>query len=80
MKNFAPYVRVYGHTRTKMILAANSIEKSKNEDRTLITKTQDLSDDILFDFRLRCFQLPVSENSPLPVLRCRPEVEKYLIQ
>ena len=28
-------------------------EKSKNEDRTLITKTHELSDEILFDFRFR---------------------------
>ena len=62
MKNFAPYVIVYGHTRTKMVLAATRLEKSKNEDGTLITKTNELSNEILFDFRLRCFQLPVSEK------------------
>ena len=62
MKIFAPYVIVYGHIRSKMILAADRIEKSRNEDRTLITKTHKLSDEILFDFRLRCFQLPVSEK------------------
>ena len=74
MKIFAPYVLVYGHTRTKMILAADRIEKSKNEDRTLITKTHELSDEILFDFRLRCFQLPVSEKQPTSGLGSIPEV------
>ena len=64
MKIFAPYVTVYGHTRTKMILATTRIEKSKNEDTTLITKTDELSDEIFFDFRFRCFQLPVSEKQP----------------
>ena len=64
MKIFAPYVTVYGHTQTKMILAANRFEKSKNEDRTLITKTDELSDEIFFDFRFRSFQLPVSEKQP----------------
>ena len=62
MKIFAPYVTVYGHTRTKMILAATRFEESKNEDTTLITKTDELSDEIFFDFRFRCFQLPVSEK------------------
>ena len=53
LKIFAPYVTVYGHTRTKMVLAATRFEKSKNEDRTLITKTHGLSDEIFFDFRFR---------------------------
>ena len=47
-----------------MILAADRIEKSKNEDGTFITKTHELSDEILFDFRLGRFQLPVSEKQP----------------
>ena len=64
LKIFAPYVTVYGHTRTKMVLAATRFEKSKNEDRTLITKTHGLSDEIFFDFRFRCFQLPVFEKQP----------------
>merc|ERR1711917_18387 len=64
LKIFAPYVIVYGHTRTKMILAATRFEKSKNEDRTLITETDELSDEIFFDFRLGYFQLPVSEKQP----------------
>ena len=64
MKIFAPYVIVYGHTRTKMVLAATRLEKSKNEDRTLITKTDELSDEIVFDFRFGCFQLPVFEKQP----------------
>ena len=64
MKIFAPYVIVYGHIRSKMILAADRIVKSRNEDRTLITKTHKLSDEILFDFRLGRFQLPVSEKQP----------------
>ena len=73
MKNFAPYVIVYGHTRTKMVLAATRLEKSKNEDRTLITKTDELSDEIIFNFRF-------SKNSQLPVFRFRPEVEMYPMQ
>ena len=55
LKTFAPYGRVYRQTRTKMILAATRFEKSKNEDSTFITKTRELSDEILFDFRLRTF-------------------------
>ena len=64
LKIFAPHVTVYRHTRTKMILAATRFEKSKNEDRTLITKIDELSDEIFFDFRFGCFQLPVSEKQP----------------
>ena len=79
MKIFAPYVIVYGHTRTKMIIAATSIEKSKNEDRTLITKTHELSDEILFDFRLRRFQLPVSKKQPTSGLRSKSEVENMTL-
>ena len=62
-----------------MILATTRIEKSKNEDRTLITKTHELSDEILFDFRLRCFQLPVSEKQPTSGLGSIPEVEKFTL-
>jgi len=80
LKIFAPYVIVYGHTRTKMILAATRLEQSKNEDRTLITKTHELSDEILFDFRFRCFQLPVSEKQSTSGLRSKPEVEKLTMQ
>ena len=47
-----------------MVLAATRLEKSKNEDRTLITKTDELSDEIVFDFRFGCFQLPVFEKQP----------------
>ena len=64
LKIFAPYGRVYRHTRTKMILATTRIEISKNQDRTFITKTHELSDEILFDFRFRCFPLPVSGKQP----------------
>ena len=80
LKNFAPYVLVYGHARTTMTLVATRIEKSKNEDRTLITKTHELSDEILFDFRLRCFQLPVSEKQLTSGLRSKPEVWKLTMQ
>ena len=79
MKNFLSYVTVYGYTRTKMILAATRIEKSKNEDRTLITKTHELSDEILFDFRLRRFQLPVSKKQPTSGLRSKSEVENMTL-
>ena len=74
MKIFAPYVIVYGHTRTKMFLATTMIEKSKNEDETIITKTHALSVGILFDFRLRRFRLLVSEKQNTPRLRSKPEV------
>ena len=63
-----------------MILAADRIEKSKNEDRTLITKTRELFDEILFDFRLQRFQLPVCEKQPASGLRSKPEVEKLTMQ
>ena len=62
LKNLASYVLVYGHTRTKMILVITRIEISKNEDRTLITKTHELSDEILIDFRFRWLELPVFEE------------------
>ena len=68
LKKFAPHVLVYGHTRIKMILVATRIEKSKNEDRSLITKIHELSDEILFDFRFRWLELPVWEKTgQLPV-------------
>ena len=63
-----------------MILAADRIEKSKNEDKTPITKTHELSDETLFDFRLRCFQLPVSEKQSTSGLRSELEVEKLTMQ
>ena len=80
MKNFVSYVTVYGYTRTKMILAATRIEKSKNEDRTLITKTRELSDEIRFDFRFRSFQLPVREKQPTSCSRSETEVERLTVQ
>ena len=45
-----------------MILVTSRIEISKKEDRSLITKTRELSDKILFDFRLRLLELPVFEK------------------
>ena len=63
-----------------MILAATRIEKSKNEDRTLSTKTRELSDEIHFDFRFRSFQLPVREKQPTSGLRSETEVEKLTVQ
>jgi len=58
-----------------MILVATRIEKSKNEDRTLITKTHELSDEILFDFRFRWLELPVHEKQLTSGLRLEAEVE-----
>ena len=46
-----------------MILAATRFEKSKNEYGALITETDELSDEIFFDFRFGYFQLPVSEKT-----------------
>ena len=80
LKNFAPYVLVYGHARTNMILVATRIQKSKNEDRTLITKIHELSDAILFDFRFRWLQLPVSEKPLTSGLRSETEVETLTVQ
>ena len=62
-----PEVRNFGtgsqkYSRSKENLVVTRIEISKNEDRTFITKTHELSDGILFDLRFRCFQLPVSEK------------------
>ena len=62
LKKFVSYVTVYEYAWTKMIIAVTRIESSKNEDRTLITKTRELSDEIRFDFRFRFFQLPVCEK------------------
>ena len=80
MKIFASYVIVYRHTRPKMILPTTRIEESKNEDMTLITKTHELSDEVLFDFRLRRFKLPVYQKQPTSGLRSKPEVEKLTLQ
>ena len=63
-----------------MIIAVTRIESSKNEDRTLITKTRELSDEIRFDFRFRSFQLPVCEKQPTSGLRSETEVEKLTVQ
>ena len=77
LKNFVSNVTVYGHTRTKMIIAVTRIESSKNEDWTLITKTRELSDEIHFDFRFLSFQLPVWEKHPTSGLRSETEVENF---
>ena len=61
-KIFAPYVIVYGHARTKMIL-----DIWKNQDMTLITKTDELFIWTLFDFRFRRFPFSVVEKRPFPV-------------
>ena len=45
-----------------MILVTSRIEISKKEDRSLITKTRELSDKILSDFPLRLLELPVFEK------------------
>jgi len=79
-KTFAPYVLVNGHTRTKRILAADKLENSNKSKMTLITKTHELSDEILFDFRMRCFQLLVSEKQLTSGLRSKPEVKKLTMQ
>ena len=63
-----------------MILASTGIEKPKNEDRTLNTKIHGLSNEILFNFRFRYFQLPVSEKQPTSGLRSEPEIEKLTMQ
>ena len=60
-----------------MILPVTRIESSKNEDRTLIPKTRELSDEIRFDFRFRSFQLPVFEKQPTSGLRSETEVENF---
>jgi len=62
-----------------MILAATRFEKSRNEDRTLITKTHELSDEILFDFRLRRFQLPVSKKQPTSGPGSKSEAENMTL-
>ena len=59
-----------------MNLVAFMMEISKNEDRTLIKKTHELSDEIRFDFRFRSFQLPVREKRSTSGLRSETEVEK----
>ena len=60
-----------------MIIAVTRIESSKNEDRTLITKTRELFDEICFDFRFCSFQLPVCEKQPTSGLRLETEVENF---
>ena len=67
LKIFGPYVRVYGHARTKMILVPPVIDISKNKDMTLIAKTHELFNRTFFDFRFRRFPFPVFEKRPFPV-------------
>ena len=63
-----------------MILVAIRIENSKNEDMTPTTKTPELSNEILFDFRLRCLELPVYEKQLISGLRSEAEVKKMMLQ
>ena len=70
-KIFAPYVRVYGHTRAKMILVPPMVEISKNKDGSLITKTNKLFNRTLFDFRFRRFPLPVFKKRATSGLKVR---------
>ena len=58
-----------------MILAANRFEKSKNEYRTLITKTDELSDEIFSDFKPEIGQFSANRKFQ----SSKPEVEKYLL-
>ena len=62
-----------------MILVAKRIDKSKNEDRTFVTKTHELSDEILFDFRFRWLELPVHEKQLTSGLRLETEAENMTI-
>ena len=62
-----------------MILASIRIENSKNEDMTPTTKTPKLSNEILFDFRLRCLELPVYEKQLISGLRSETEVKKLML-
>ena len=63
-----------------MILVAFRIENSKNEDITPTTKTPELSNEIIFDFRLRCLELPVYEKQLISGLRSDTEVKKLMLQ
>ena len=63
-----------------MILVAFRIENSKNEDITPTTKTPELSNEIIFDFRLRCLELPVYEKQLISGLRSETEVKKLMLQ
>jgi hypothetical protein len=63
-----------------MILVGIRIENSKNEDMTPTTKTPELSNEILFDFRLRCLELPVYEKQLISGLRSETEVKKLILQ
>ena len=56
------------------------IKESKNEDKTLNTKIHGLLNEILFDFRFRCYQLPVSEKQPTSGFGSEPEIEKLTMQ
>ena len=62
-----------------MILVAIRIENSKNEDMTPTIKTPELSNEILFDFRLRCLELPVYEKQLISGLRSETEVKKLML-
>ena len=63
-----------------MILVPIRIEESKNEDMTITTKTHELSNEILFDFRSRWLELPVYEKQLISGLRSETEVKKLTLQ
>ena len=48
--------------RKLTVFGNRKLNEMKRE--TFITKTHELSDEILFDFRFRCFPLPVSGKQP----------------
>ena len=61
-------------------LAPPLIKISKNEDCTYTTEFHSLFVKLNFDFRFRCFQLPVSEKQPTSGLGSEPEIEKLTMQ
>ena len=62
-----------------MILVPPMVDISKNENRTLITKTHELFNRILFDFRIRLFSLPVFEKHTGSGLRSETEVKNVTL-
>ena len=80
LKNFASYVRVYTHTRKKWFLWPPDLKNNITKIELPLQKST--------SFRTRYFSTSGSnvsnfrftKNIQFPVLRFRPEVEKYLIQ
>ena len=77
--HFYPGMSIYfsiGRIFFQKSLAPSLVNISKKQDMTSITELYSLYHKHIFDFRFRCFQLPVSEKQPISGLRSEPEIKK----